>query len=502
MSSRNRSGPVPKTRKTTRRPKPATTPSLSAIPAMSTQALRLLLDRYHLVSTGRKELLVKRLVDHLQADTHSEGDRRGSHSESEPDPDDNRDDDDGDDDRVHSSADDRDQPLEYHAEESDFSNADEQQSPPSRGRRHAEHASRQERHSLGRSRRSRHRHQRPRYSHHRHAAPLRRSGKESRSHRSHPREAGHRSRSDREDPHSRWPDTSSSEEYRPRHRRCSSSSSSSSSSSPSASLSSSSTSTSSDSGRGRHHCHRRQHYPRHRHSSCYHSHTSAAAVVSCSPPLPHHVQRKIKRGEYVNFDRLLPSADSPPFAHTRRHRHRKATNLRTVTDLASWLETWNRYLCVAIAYDPSRSLELAKYQTIVCMLFTHYPPQAGVAYDQHIRQQAAIRPATRWDCLKEDIFMWALHPSRTVTYPTPANIPSARDNPQPFRDGRPPAVRPPRPFQSTEPHVSHDATGAEICRRYNVGKCTRDDQCKFSHRCWVPGCNGAHPAKGCPKRPW
>ena len=500
MSSRTR----PASSNHSRRPKPTTIPSLSAIPAMSTQTLRLLLDRYHLTSTGRRDLLIKRLGEHLRADPHAEDDRSGSGSSSNSDPGSGKKQDHADDDRAHSSAerDDPDQLLEYHADDSDFSDAERgQHSSPSRGRR-ADHASRQERHS---SRRSRHRRQRPRHHHHRHTEPLRRTGKGSHSQRAHSREPGYRSRSDREDHHSRRhrhcfelspTDTSSSEEYRPRYRRRSSSSSSSSSSS----MSSSGTSTSSDSSRDRHHRRRRQHSSRHRRrSSHHHSHTSAAAVVSCSPPLPHHVQRKIKKGEYVNFDRLLSSADSPPFAHPRRHHHHKATSCRSVTDLASWLEAWNRYLCVAIAYEPSRSLELAKYQTIVCMLFTHYPPQAGVAYDQHFRQQAAIRPATGWDRLKEDIFMWALHPSRTATHPT---SPPLRENPQPFRDGRPPAVRPgpPRPFN--EPHVSHDATGAKICRRYNAGKCPRDDLCKFSHRCWVPGCNGAHPAKGCPKRTW
>ena len=299
--------------------------------------------------------------------------RCGSHSDSDPGS--------GDRDRAHSSADrdDCDQPLEYHTEESDFSNAAEQHSPHSRGCRHIDHASRQDRHLLDGSRRSCHRHQRPSYSHHRHAAPLHRTSALTSLT---PGETGYHSRSDRENHHSRWPDTSSS--------------------SPSSSLSSSSTSTSSDSSRDCHHRHRRQH------SSHYHSHMSAAAVVSCSFPLPHHVQRKIKTDEYVNFDRLLPSADSPPFAHTRHHRHHKATSLRTATDLAT-------------SVSLSHMIPGAKYQTIVCMLFTHYPPQAGVAYDQHFRQQAAIRPGLP----EEDIFMWALHTSRTVTHPTPANMESS-----------------------------------------------------------------------------
>jgi len=62
-------------------------------------------------------------------------------------------------------------------------------------------------------------------------------------------------------------------------------------------------------------------------------------------------------------------------------------------------------------------------------------------------------------------------------------------------------VRPPRPFQSTEPHVSHDATDAKICRHYNVGKFPWDDQCKFSHCLLSPWVQRGTPCQEVPQVP-
>ena len=55
-----------------------------------------------------------------------------------------------------------------------------------------------------------------------------------------------------------------------------------------------------------------------------------------------------------------------------------------------------------------------EYQTLVCMLFTHYAPLACIEYDRHFRQAADQDTSIRWDCLKEDIFVWAItRPSHT-----------------------------------------------------------------------------------------
>ena len=36
--------------------------------------------------------------------------------------------------------------------------------------------------------------------------------------------------------------------------------------------------------------------------------------------------------------------------------------------------------------------------------------------------------------------------------------------------------------------------GEQLCMRYNLGSCTLIG-CKFQHKCAVPGCEKAHPAR-------
>lgn len=155
---------------------------------------------------------------------------------------------------------------------------------------------------------------------------------------------------------------------------------------------------------------------------------------------------------------------------------------RLVQDLASWLEAWNIYLLVRVAYDPSFAPELIRYQSIICTLFASVEVSSCLAYDRLFRHQAAKDPTLRWDNLKEDIFVFQ-------TY----NATSTRK--QPFRRDIFNRLGP-QPDQRAD-HESHAPSGAELCRRFNYAKCTLGVNCRYAHVCWVKGCGGSHPAKGC-----
>ena len=211
-------------------------------------------------------------------------------------------------------------------------------------------------------------------------------------------------------------------------------------------------------------------------------------------PVPKRLARRIKAGKYVTFDKLLTPSDSPPLAvavlrKSRRSREKK----RSVIDLASWLEAWNRYLCTRLSFRPQMALELAKYQTLIVMLFNHYPPQACLRYDSLFRQAAGQDKALRWDTVREDIYVWCLARPHAITA-TPHH-----EAPQAFRDRPTIAFRLGPPVPNTD-KTTHTAAGRQICRRYNFGKCTRGDECIFAHVCWHPGCQGAHPGRGCPNQ--
>ena len=285
----------------------------------------------------------------------------------------------------------------------------------------------------------------------------------------------------------------------------SSSGDSSGSPSPTSSGSTSRSGSSTSTDRGRRHRHKR----RRRHRSRHHRRPSP---TSCLHTVPGRLKRKIGRGEYVKLYRLLAPPNTPPLPSgappPKRKRH---TAPRRVIDFATWLEAWNTFLRVRVAHNPTEALALVKYQSHVTMLFAHYPSEACIEYDQLFRQAAARDPQAQWDRFQPDVFVWAMTPRGSAPVPPttqPPSQPSARSfrtdtqqtqdpNTAANRDRIPIATctRPPRQTNS-----SHTAAGKEICKRFNWGRCSLPD-CAFAHTCWVPGCNGVHPATGCPKRP-
>ena len=431
---------------------------------MTVRALRYQLDTYHLDSTGRREVILKRLLQHLSSGAHPSpatggNDSTASSSSAQRQPPDPSGSDDGESASASDSSESEDPQLPD--TESTPGSSESEHEQPSRTSAHR-HRSRERR--SRHFRKSRHRRKRQSSSAHQHPR-----------HRTRRHHTSRRSRSSSS--------SSSSSTYRSRSRRRHSSSSSDSTSSDCRS----------------HRCRRHHHYYTSSSDSSPSRHLSG---VSCAPPVPRKLVHRIRRGKYVNFDKLLTPPDTPPFAIPTRHKkqRRQSKERRQVTDLASWLEAWNRYLCTRLSFQPSMALELAKYQTLIVMLFSQYSPVACLRYDALFRQAASQDPSIRWDSIREDIYVWSLtrHPSP----PTPSsyhNPDERRHGVNSFRDRPTVTSRLGPPVQNSD-KATHTATGREICRRYNANKCTRGDECAFAHVCWLLGCLGAHPGRGCPNR--
>ena len=152
------------------------------------------------------------------------------------------------------------------------------------------------------------------------------------------------------------------------------------------------------SGARQRHSHRRQ-----RHTP--HTKHAGRSLISCVPP--YRLRKRITRGKYVDFDRLLLPLNAPPLAGVTPPK-RRATTHRKVHDGTTWLEAWNQYIGTRVDHDPASALQLIKYQTLMAMLFVHHPAAACIEYDRLFRQTAATISSTRWDRLKDDIFVWAL----------------------------------------------------------------------------------------------
>ena len=221
----------------------------------------------------------------------------------------------------------------------------------------------------------------------------------------------------------------------------------------------------------------------------------AAICQRCG--LPRSLQDRIRRGKFVMFDKLLLPQYVPPNPKIGKGNVKRSE--RHVVDLPTWLEAWNRYICVRLAYDLSIAFELVKYQTIMVMLFTNHSPARFLEYDSLFRQGAARDPTLHWDIIKEDIYVWPItQRHNTSTSQVQSNMSTFRDRlPISARLGPPTAES----GKATPPHATYTAEGKEICKRYNAGHCTRGEECIFTHVCWYPGCQREHPGKVCAKRP-
>ena len=133
--------------------------------------------------------------------------------------------------------------------------------------------------------------------------------------------------------------------------------------------------------------------------------TSASATslpTPQQPPLPEKVKQKILRGEYIDFDSLLPESlyparhglsPSPSFTLRLSNdptsaegdvviAQQKPATRRTIRDLASWMEAWNLYIQVLVQHSPSRTLALLAYQRIICDASSRFPPRCWLHCDQ------------------------------------------------------------------------------------------------------------------------
>ena len=223
----------------------------------------------------------------------------------------------------------------------------------------------------------------------------------------------------------------------------------------------------------------------------------------------------------------------------RQQRGKSNRSRCSITDEQTWLEAWNRYALARIAYDPDIALSLVKYQTLMAMLFRQFTPKASIEYDRLFRQAAGRDAYLPWDCLNNQIFMYTFTPPHALTPEVHDQTSSFHDATQqptqdrqfqrdhsfcldrPIRSDRPfrtdcptqdsgqqlageclplASCLGPPPRQTASNNVTHDTSGAEICKWYNVGKCTLYD-CQYAHSCWTPGCHRSHPGKGYPRRP-
>ena len=128
--------------------------------------------------------------------------------------------------------------------------------------------------------------------------------------------------------------------------------------------------------------------------------STASQPAPCvqQPPLPDKLKQRIIKGEYIDFDTLLPESlyparhgASPSPSFTLRLSNdpagdvviaqQKPTSKRTIRDLPSWMEAWNVYIQVLVQHFPARAHALLAYQRIICEASIRFTPRCWLRYD-------------------------------------------------------------------------------------------------------------------------
>ena len=144
---------------------------------------------------------------------------------------------------------------------------------------------------------------------------------------------------------------------------------------------------------------RRRHHHRRRRSSSLES-FSDLPFISCAATPAKYLIKQIRRGKFVGFDKLLLpvldesiTVDQAVGQAAKRIRDTRPAR-RRVVDLVTWLEAWNIFFPVRLQVSPSSALQLAKYQTIMCQLFSSYPVGVCIKYDSLDSGTGQIPPYT------------------------------------------------------------------------------------------------------------
>ena len=135
-----------------------------------------------------------------------------------------------------------------------------------------------------------------------------------------------------------------------------------------------------------------------------------AATVSA---LPEKVLTQIKKGEFVNFDSLLPSTTPLSMDEYSFKVNPGANASVTLVPMAqsrpkdfylsSWLTAWNIYLCCVMIFHPHLTTQLMYYQSLICQFASQYIFATWSTYDRLFRYQLAHNPGLGWDCLDDDL---------------------------------------------------------------------------------------------------
>ena len=216
-------------------------------------------------------------------------------------------------------------------------------------------------------------------------------------------------------------------------------------------------------------------------------------------PVPPKLARKIKSGEFVEMEELLPEIC------TRGMSNRKQRRLRRAHDIFTWLQCFGVYASVRGSHSPAMIPKLMAYRYMSTIIRTsrEYAGTEWHIYDTLLSKHAALRRESKWSVINPTIYtrcfisaprnpakcelcLAVTHDTRDCSNREPSeDIETRLRSMEQSIQGLSPSQ--PRPIQFS----------GEVCRKYNKGECNYS-YCKHTHMC--SSCGGSHLAVQCTRR--
>ncbi len=168
-----------------------------------------------------------------------------------------------------------------------------------------------------------------------------------------------------------------------------------------------------------------------------------------------------------------------------------------VTDISQWVERYSIMAATLTSRFPEKGPELFAYQAQIIRAERNYEADRWVLYDRQFRREALARRDLNWSVTDTRLYSEAFTgraraiPRCQYCLQDDHSAPYCPQNPdRPWQNWI--AAASPAPLPAAP--IGRQGPQAELCRRYNEGRC-KQTRCRFTHAC--RSCGGAHPIVNC-----
>ena len=186
---------------------------------------------------------------------------------------------------------------------------------------------------------------------------------------------------------------------------------------------------------------------------------------------------EIKRGDYVDFGKLLPrdciaieeDHRLQPIYKDGQVYWQPPMETGNISSYTKWEQAFKVYAKIYTKYHPQRALELIQYSHDIHSAFLTFIWENVYLYDKEFRLHLAKHPMRRWGVILQHA--WNLKMKDRLGSSYSDNYQGDRNRNNQGAEG----------FRLDRQNLRGKV--AEPCKRYNRGKCNFGTGCKYEHRC-------------------